>query len=140
MISINCYPGWYVGEIEDIPDYLDKIVAHLDGAGQGEKPLIISEIGAGAVPGWRDWNATRWSEQYQSRLLDVVIRYLFVDRERFAGLAIWQFCDIRSAELVSRVLGRPRGFNNKGLVDEYRRPKLAYEVVKQHYEALAKPR
>jgi beta-glucuronidase len=33
-------------------------------------------------------------------------------------------------------MGRPRGFNNKGIVDEYRRPKLAYETVKELFRAL----
>ena len=59
-----------------------------------------------------------------------------VARSRFAGLSIWQFCDCRASEMVSRILGRPRGYNNKGVVDEYRRPKLAYEVVKGHYTRL----
>ena len=96
IISVNCYPGWYQSEIEDIPSYLDQIVQHLDVIGSGNKPLIISEIGAAAVPGWRDWNEERWSEQYQARLLETVIRHLFIDRDRFAGLGIWQFCDIRT--------------------------------------------
>jgi len=100
--------------------------------------MILSEIGAGAVPGWRDWNQTRWSEQYQAALLEAVIRYLFIDRQRFCGLGIWQFCDVRSSALVSRILGRPRGFNNKGVVDEYRRPKLAYEVVKHWFHELSR--
>jgi hypothetical protein len=34
------------------------------------------------------------------------------------------------------MLYRARGFNNKGVVDEYRRPKQAYEVVRAHYHAL----
>jgi len=136
VVSINRYPGWYIGGIADIPDELDGVVAHLDATGHGDRPLIISEIGAGAIPGWRDWNEVHWSEQYQAKLLDVVIRHLFVDRDRFVGLAIWQFCDCRSSELVSRVMCRPRGFNNKGVVDEYRRPKLAYDMVKRHFRAL----
>jgi beta-glucuronidase len=136
VVSINRYPGWYVGNIADIPGELDRIVAHLDATGHADRPVIISEIGAGAIPGWRDWNETRWSEQYQARLLDAVIRHLFLDRERFCGLSIWQFCDCRSSELVGRILGRPRGFNNKGVVDEYRRPKLAYEVVRRCFRKL----
>ena len=39
--------------------------------------------------------------------------------------------------MVPRVLGRPRGFNNKGVVDEYRRPKLAYDLVRRLYRELA---
>jgi beta-glucuronidase len=137
VVSINCYPGWYVGEIADIPAELDRIVAHLDSTGQAGKPLIISEIGAGAVPGWRDWNEDRWTEQYQAKLLDAVIRHLFVEQDRACGLSIWQFCDCRTSELGWKALGRPRGFNNKGILDEYRRPKLAYEVVKRHFRALS---
>ncbi|MCD6289914.1 MAG: beta-galactosidase [Anaerolineae bacterium] len=136
IVSVNTYPGWYHGGIEEIPQRLDEIIAHLDAHGQADKPIIISEIGAGAVPGWRDWNETRWTEQYQARLLDTVIRHLFVDRDRVSGLSIWQFCDCRTSEQTDRILRRPRGFNNKGVLDEYRRPKLAYEVVKRHFHEL----
>jgi beta-glucuronidase len=138
VVAINVYPGWYIGEIEEIPDFLDRVVEHLDSSGQAQKPLLISEIGAGAVPGWRDWNEARWSEQYQARLLETVIRHMFIDRERYCGLAIWQFCDVRTSQQVMKALGRPRGFNNKGLMDEYRRPKLAYAVVKAMYTDLRK--
>lgn len=131
VVAINCYPGWYVGEIPDIPAHLDSIVARLDEVGQGNKPLIISEIGAGAIPGWRDWNGARWTEQYQVELLDMVIRHLFVDDDRTAGISLWQFCDCRTSEAGFKIMRRPRGFNNKGIVDEYRRPKLAYERVKK---------
>ncbi len=54
------------------------------------------------------------------------------------GLAIWQFCDCRTSQLVPRVLQRPRAFNNKGVVDEYRRPKLAYDTVRRMYRELAR--
>lgn len=138
IVSVNCYPGWYQKEIEDIPNYLDQVIQHLDEIGSGNKPLIISEIGAAAVPGWRDWNEDRWSEQYQARLLETVIRHLFIDRNRFAGLAIWQFCDIRTGGGLPRMLTRARGFNNKGVLDEYRRPKMAYEVVKRLFSQILK--
>ncbi len=138
VISVNCYPGWYHDEIPDIPGYLDQVVQHLDGIGHGNKALIISEIGAAAVPGWRDWNEERWSEQYQARLLETVIRHLFIDRDRFGGLSIWQFCDIRTGGGLPRMLTRARGFNNKGVMDEYRRPKMAYEVVKKLFHEILK--
>jgi len=130
IVSVNTYPGWYHGEIEDIPGLLDAIFARLAEMGQGDKPLIISEIGAGAIPGWRDWNETRWTEQYQVRLLDTVIRHLFETSDRACGLAIWQYCDLRTSQSARKALGRPRDFNNKGIVDEYRRPKLAYDTVR----------
>jgi beta-glucuronidase len=136
VISINCYPGWYVGEIPDIPEFLDSVVERLDETGQGDKPLIVSEIGAGAIPGWRDWNGARWTEQYQVRLLETVIRHLFVERDRAAGISLWQFCDCRTSEAGFKIMRRPRGFNNKGIVDEYRRPKLAYQAVKALFHSL----
>jgi len=40
-------------------------------------------------------------------------------------VVLWQFCDTRSYVGVGDVRGKPRGFNNAGLFDEYRRPKLA---------------
>ncbi len=53
-----------------------------------------------------------------------------VERPESAGVALWQYCDTRTFD-NTRTLTRPRGFNNKGLFDEYRRPKLAVESVKR---------
>ncbi len=137
IVAINQYPGWYHDSIETIGAHIDKCLARIDEIGQGDKPFIVSEIGAGAVYGFRDWNADRWSEEYQARLLEAVIRDLFVERDRTVGLAIWQFCDGRTMPTVpSPIMRRPRGFNNKGVVDEYRRPKLAYDVVKRGFRGL----
>ncbi len=76
------------------------------------------------------------TEQYQAKVLDAVICHLFIDRRRACGLSIWLYNDFRSSEVVSRLLGRPRSYNDKGVVDEYRRPKLASAVVKRHFQAL----
>ncbi len=137
VISINCYPGWYSDGIDQVGPHLDRIVEHIDGpAGQSDKPLIISEIGAGAIYGWRDWNERRWTEQYQAKHLTEVIEHMFGRRDRFAGLAIWQYGDCRTEE--TKAIGRPRQFNNKGVVDEYRRPKQAYFTVAELFEKFAR--
>ncbi|MDF2726156.1 MAG: beta-glucuronidase, partial [Paenibacillus sp.] len=34
---------------------------------------------------------------------------------------------------------RARSFNNKGLLNEYRKPKLAYRLVKEIYRSERKP-
>ncbi|MBQ3464009.1 MAG: hypothetical protein IJH36_13080 [Clostridia bacterium] len=47
-----------------------------------------------------------------------------------AGVFIWQFCDTRVKMDAKRTMCRAKSRNNKGLVDEYRRPKLAYYVVR----------
>ena len=136
IVAVNTFPGWYDGEIEDVPELIGRIFAGIDAAGFRNRPVIVSEVGAGAVPGWRDRHEARWSEQYQAALLERVITYLFMESSRACGLAIWQFCDVRSSQDRNRMMGRPRGFNNKGVVDEYRRPKQAYEVVKTLFTAL----
>ncbi|MBN1670468.1 MAG: beta-galactosidase [Kiritimatiellae bacterium] len=128
VASFNFYPGWYSGSLDDVAPQIRK---HLKCARKnGPKPFIVSEIGAGAVPGWRDQNAARWTEQYQAALLERAAAEVVRNR-KITGVALWQFCDCRTSEQTQRALGRPRGFNNKGTVDEYRRPKMAYEVVKR---------
>ena len=46
---------------------------------------------------------------------------------------IWQFADCRVTEEEGWFASRARCHNNKGVVDEYRRPKMAYHVVKELY-------
>ena len=79
---------------------------------------------------------SRWSEDYQAQLLDKAIGHLLFDSDRVCGVAIWQLFDCRSFQKLRGVLTRPRGYNSKGLLDEYRRPKLAYDIVKKRFNAL----
>ena len=92
---------------------------------------MVSEIGAGAIYGWRDQFAARWTEQYQANFMQTLFDYLR-QTPRWQGLAIWHFSDARTYQHGS-ALSRPRAFNNKGLLDEYRRPKEAYGVVKRGF-------
>ena len=48
-----------------------------------------------------------------------------------SGALIWQFCDVRVDEALA--MGRPRCINDKGVVDEFRRSKLAYELVRRMF-------
>ncbi len=137
IISFNIYPGWYGPAADDprplhlIAEVFDDVIAKLKKPELLSKPMIVSEIGAGAIYGWRDRVRTLWSEEYQADYLDEVCRY-FESHPRLNGLALWQFTDGRTYAGTT-ALGRPRAFNNKGTLDEYRRPKMAYEVVKRHF-------
>jgi beta-glucuronidase len=95
------------------------------------KPLIVSETGAGALPGYRDpIRRAKWSEERQSDILgELISTYAFHSRN--SGLFLWQFCDVRVDEAWA--IQRPRSMNNKGVVDEQRRPKLAFDTVKQAF-------
>lgn len=134
VISFNIYPGWYGDLDEENP--LGKILPRINNdlkflkeRNLGDKPFILSEIGAGAIYGWRDPHQNHWSEQYQSDLLSIVCNEV-VKNEEITGISVWQFCDCRTYS-TPRALGRPRSFNNKGVVDEYRRQKMAYQTVKK---------
>lgn len=135
VVSVNCYPGWYIGDAADVPAELDRIAAHVDRAGHAEKPIIISEIGAGAVPGWRDRHHGMWTEEYQTELLETVIGHL-AGQERISGLSIWVLGDFRTTEAKQMLLGRPRSVNDKGILDEYRRPKQAFGAVRRLFRAM----
>ena len=136
IVAINSYPGWKTGELEDIPRLLDELCHFIDGSEHADKPLFIAELGADALPGWRDAHEDRWSEQYQAKVLETAIKHLMTERERACGLTLWQFGDLRTTTHPDKALRKARGFNNKGIVDEYRRPKLAYDAVKRCFHEL----
>jgi beta-glucuronidase len=139
VISYNLYPAWYGDhKIEDIPVVLRERIAIARKLTGDVRPFLVSEIGAGAIYGWRDGHASRWSEQYQAKLLDTVCAEVLANAD-ILGISIWQFCDMRTTEQVTRVLGRPRAFNNKGVVDEWRRPKEAYFTVKARFRGERAP-
>jgi beta-glucuronidase len=134
VVSFNFYPGWYSPDREtDRPlgEILPRIRGDIEGLeklGLSDKPFIISEIGAAALYGCRDPHQGFWTEDYQAELIRIVCQET-IDNPRIAGLSLWQFSDIRTYQ-GSGLLVRPRGFNNKGSFDEYRRPKAAAAVVK----------
>ncbi|MBO5303646.1 MAG: hypothetical protein J6A92_06305 [Lachnospiraceae bacterium] len=127
VVSYNIYPLWY----HDTPvdEYLDDLYQWVqketDGAG---KPFLITEIGAGGLYGYRNAYNSKWTEDYQAQALEKQLTAV-LNYEDCCGVYIWQFCDIRVCE--EWVEKRPRTMNNKGVVDEYRRIKLAYDVVKR---------
>lgn len=131
IVSYNIYPEWY----HDAPaaEYLADLYkwVQTDSEGRG-KPFLITEIGAGAIYGYRTPAMCKWSEEYQAKALEDQITAV-LEQEGCSGIFIWQFCDVRiSFEWFSN---RPRTMNNKGIVDEYRRRKLSYDVVKRLYHS-----
>ena len=131
MISYNIYPQWYAKETVEkyLADQYDWVQESTPGAG---KPFLITEIGAGAIYGCRSPYKAKWSEEYQAEALEKQIRTVMA-HPGCSGMYIWQFCDVRVTE--DWFSSRPRTMNNKGIVDEYRRRKLSYDVVKRLYES-----
>jgi beta-galactosidase/beta-glucuronidase len=126
IVSFNIYPGWYhPTPVKDSIKQLKEFVNSTDGAG---KPLLISEIGAGGIYGHRSNNKEKWTEEYQEIALTEQVTSILEDPE-LSGLIIWQYADCRVENAWFH--GRPKSQNNKGLVDIYRREKMAYHKVKE---------
>jgi beta-glucuronidase len=74
----------------------------------------------------------KWTEEYQRHILDEQITSILSD-EDLSGVIIWQYADCRFDRGWFHV--RPKSQNNKGLVDIYRREKLAYSKVKEIFHS-----
>ena len=139
LISINIYPGWY--GCEDAEQPLDLIVpamrecfASIDARGFADKPVIVSEIGAEGLYGWHDPHGDFFTEEHQAAYLRRACEES-LGNARCSGVVLWQFSDVRTYG-GGRALMRPRTFNNKGTLDEYRRPKVAYSVVREIFRTV----
>lgn len=128
-MDVHLYAGWYdegeYGTVEDALDLVDEMHRRWP-----DKPILIGEFGADALPGFRSVEQARWSEDYQAALLERLITE-YAQRPFIAGLFIWHLYDFRTPP--GRALRRPGELNHKGILDENRRPKLAFEVVRRLY-------
>lgn len=130
IVSFNIYPGWYHNTpVTDSLESLKAFVNHTEGAG---KPLLISEIGAAAIYGQWSNNLEKWTEEYQQSVLSEQLNSILSDEE-LSGVIIWQYADCRVDN--GWFHGRPKCQNNKGIVDNYRREKLAYKTVKEIFHS-----
>lgn len=129
IVSFNIYSEWYhaTNTAEAFAHELEWIREKAP-----DKPLILSEFGAGAIYGYRNPTRVMWSEECQCDILDSCLN-TYLGSDDVAGVFIWQFADCRVTE-EKWAISRPRTYNNKGVFDEFRRPKLAAEVVKKHFK------
>lgn len=114
----NQYSGWYGGKVQNTGMSLDW--AHRKRPG---RPMLVTEVGAEGILGARSLEMHPWTEDYQAELLCAHLRQI-LDRDFVAGFFIWLFIDYECGSIGIR------GINAKGLVDEFRRPKLAFNQVK----------
>ncbi len=129
IVSFNLYPLWYT---EETPEALFALARKwADAAGGKDKPMIISEMGADGFYGFRQELKGHGSEERQAEILQQDIAA--VQHLGLAGMFIWQFADCRVSEARNWLFSRAMGQNSKGVLDRYRRPKLAYAAVKRGY-------
>jgi beta-glucuronidase len=126
VIANNEYIGWYDGPPEKA-DTLSVTTPH-------DKPLIMSEFGAGALYGLHAAPDVRWSEEYQASVYEHQLAML--ERIPFLrGIAPWILMDFRSPRRV--LPGIQDGFNRKGLLSDRGQRKQAFHVLQKHYRERA---
>ena len=123
VIGINSYYGWYFAEPKTCSDLTWESKYH--------KPIIMSEVGAGALQGLHGKDTERWTEEYQEA---VYIHNLEMVENISAlrGLTPWILKDFRSPR---RPLNDIQDFwNRKGLVSDKGIRKKAWYVLKAFYQ------
>jgi len=124
ILSFNQYIGWYDGGIEKCKTISWQI--------EVDKPVIVSEFGAGAKYGLHGDKDARWTEEYQEYLYQETLK--MVDPlDQLRGLSPWILVDFRSPR---RVLPQIQDhWNRKGLISEKGEKKKAFFVLKGYYDS-----
>ena len=134
VVSFNMYSGWY----KDVPidETNNTEIEWIRKSSGADKPIIVSEFGAAAIYGYRDRAHCKWSEERQADIIRDNLE-VYMKADNICGVFVWQFADCRVTE-EEWFATRARCHNNKGVVDEYRRPKLAFDTIKEMYEKYRK--
>ena len=128
VVSFNEYYGWYTG---GMPWEINKFNFKIDYT----KPIIISELGAGALGGFHADSATRFSEEYQQSVYQHQIQ-LISKIGNLRGMTPWILVDFRSPKRMNP--DYQNGWNRKGLISETGEKKKAFYVLKDFYDAKEK--
>ncbi|NNK83849.1 MAG: beta-glucuronidase [Flavobacteriaceae bacterium] len=122
ILSFNQYIGWYDG----LPEKCSKISWNI----QQDKPVIISEFGAGAKYGLHGDKSERWTEEFQEHLYIETLK-MIDNIEQLQGVSPWILVDFRSPR---RILPEIQdGWNRKGLISEDGLKKKAFFVLQEYY-------
>jgi beta-glucuronidase len=128
VLGLNEYVGWYEHRPEDA-DAIRWTSAY-------NKPLIVTEFGAGAVYGKHGDSQTRFTEEYQANLFEHQINMLR-KIPSLAGMSPWVLMDFRSPRRP--LAGVQDFYNRKGLISGQGQRKQAFYVLQKFYEEMAKP-
>lgn len=122
VLSFNQYIGWYDG----LPEKCQTISWHIE----QNKPVLISEFGAGAKFGMHGDKTERWTEEFQEEVYIETLKMLDnVDQLR--GFSPWVLVDFRSPR---RVLPEIQdNWNRKGLISDKGEKKKAFFVLQEYY-------
>lgn len=123
ILSFNQYIGWYDG----LPEKCNYITWKID----QNKPVLISEFGAGAKQGLHGDKLTRWTEEFQEDLYIQSLKMLN-NIEKLQGMSPWILVDFRSPRRVLPQI--QEGWNRKGLISDTGVKKKAFYVLQKYYD------
>lgn len=122
LASFNEYGGWYWSEPKELPKYSFEI--------KFNKPVVISEFGAGALAGYHGNEDTLWSEELQEFLY--VKQLEMLDKiDGLRGMTPWILVDFKSPRRQHPVY--QNFWNRKGLISDNGIKKKAFYVLQQYY-------
>ena len=123
IVSFNQYHGWYGGNRDDFPK-LKWEVAY-------EKPVVVSEWGAGALYGKHGSKDMVWSEEFQAYLYEKTIEGIF-NIPGLSGMTPWILADFRSPRRALPVIQDM--WNRKGIIAQGGQKKQAFYVLRDFYK------
>ena len=123
VIGLNEYLGWYDG----LPDKIAKI----NYVTVYNKPIIVSEFGAGALQGLYGDKMERWTEEYQSYVYEEQIK-LMKKMPNLGGMSPWILMDFRSPRRP--LPGIQDFYNRKGLISDKGIKKKAFYILQEFYK------
>ncbi len=123
VIGINSYCGWYGSRPYECSD---KVWENLY-----NKPMIMSEIGGGALAGMRGTVDDRWTEEYQADVYKYNLEMLD-EIDFLAGASPWILMDFRSPRRNLRHI--QKDYNRKGLISENGIRKKAFYILQEYYD------
>ena len=120
VLGCNEYVGWYEGD-----NFGKKWVTPYD------KPLIMSELGGGALQGYHGGDRVRWTEEFQNRIYEGQIPML-KDISFLRGISPWILQDFMSPRRPLPYI--QDYYNRKGLVSERGEKKKAFYTLQKFYK------
>jgi beta-glucuronidase len=126
VLGINEYIGWY----ELRPEDAEKV----QWKSRWNKPIIVSEFGAGAPYGKHGDADERWTEEYQQNVYEHQLH--MIERiPNLAGMTPWVLMDFRAP---ARMLPGIQDYHNrKGLISNRGQRKQAFYFLQNYYKKRA---
>lgn len=123
VIGVNEYCGWYTPDFERLPNLLSG--SHPD------KPVIITEFGADAMPGHHGTRYDKGTEECQAYVYERQLEEL-QKIDYVKGMTPWILYDFRCPRRTSILQNY---YNRKGLCAEDKKyAKMAFDVLQNFYE------